>query len=360
MARFMKRLSKTAGLVPGTLVHVGEQRAGTPRITLIDYDTHTFQEKQIQRLEESFPFKETPTVSWINIDGIHQVDIIEKIGSHFNLHPLTLEDIVNTSQRPKCEDLEEYVFVVLKMLTYDEKECRVVTEQVSLILGEHFVISFQEREGDVFEVIRQRIRNDKGRIRKAGPDYLAYALLDAVIDNYFSILEKIAERIESMEEDLVHHPTPETLRVIHGLKQEIIFLRKSVWPLREVVSRLERGEMSLIKKSTKVYLRDLYDHTVQVIDTVETFRDMVSGMLDIYLSSVSNKMNEVMKVLTIIATIFIPITFIAGIYGMNFDPAVSFWNMPELKWPYGYIFALGMMGAVTLAMAVYFKKKKWF
>jgi magnesium transporter len=239
------------------------------------------------------------------------------------------------------------------MLDYDREESKIKVEQVSLILGENFVISFQETEGDIFNPIRERVRNNKGRVRKMGADYLAYVLIDAVVDNYFLILEALGEQIESMEEELVANPTPETLQTIHNLKREMIFLRKSVWPLRELISGLERGESALIRESTGIYLRDVYDHTIQVIDTVETFRDMLSGMLDIYLSSVSNRMNEVMKVLTIIATIFIPLTFLAGIYGMNFE------FMPELRWHWSYPLVWCVMIVIGVAMIFYFKRKKW-
>ncbi len=297
-------------------------------------------------------------MTWINIDGIHEVEIIEKIGSHFGFHPLMLEDIVNTGQRPKLEDSESYIFIVLKMLYFDEKAGEINAEQVSLIIGSNFVISFQEKEGDVFNHIRERIRSAKGRIRKTGADYLAYSLLDAIVDNYFLILEKSGERIGAMEEEVVANPTPPTLQIIHHLKRDIIFLRKSVWPLREVVNGLERSESKLIKKTTRIFLRDVYDHAIQVIDTIETFRDTISGMLDIYLSSVSNKMNEVMKVLTIIATIFIPLTFIAGIYGMNFNPEASAWNMPELNWRFGYFLSLVAMLTVGFVIVAYFKLKK--
>jgi magnesium transporter len=304
-------------------------------------------------VEECFPFKDTPTVTWINIDGIHDVNIIEKIGNHFDLHALILEDILHTDQRPKYEDFENYLFVVLKMLYYEKEKQETRAEQVSLIIGADFVISFQEIEGDVFNPVRERIRNAKGRIRKMGADYLAYALMDAVVDNYFIVLEKLGEEIEGMEDWLVINPTPETLQKIHNLKRETIFLRKSVWPLREVINSLERRDSPLIKETTGLYLRDVYDHTIQVIDTVETFRDLISGMLDIYLSSISNKMNNVMKVLTIIATIFIPLTFIAGIYGMNFK------YMPELEWRWSYPLAWVVMIMITIYMIVYFRNKKW-
>jgi magnesium transporter len=251
------------------------------------------------------------------------------------------------------EDLEEYLFGVLKMLYYDEKEDEVRAEQVSFVLGTNSVITFQERQGDVFKPVRERIRKDKGLVRKRGADYLTYALIDAVVDHYFLILERFGETLEEIEGKVVTAPTPETLQTIHSMKREMIFLRKSVWPLREVISALERGESALIKKKTHIYLRDVYDHTIQVIDTVESFRDMVSGMLDTYLSSISNRMNEVMKVLTIFASIFIPLTFIAGIYGMNFQ------YMPELVWRGGYFIILSIMGAVGISMLAYFRRKKW-
>jgi len=256
-------------------------------------------------------------------------------------------------QRPKYEDFEKYLFVALKMLMLDEKNNEVTSEQVSLIVSSDFVISFQETEGDVFNPIRERLRNAKGRIRKEGADYLAYSLIDTIVDNYFSILEKIGEDVESIEEELVTNPTPKTLQIIHDLKRQTISLRKSVWPLREIVSGLERGEIPVIKKTTRIYLRDVYDHTIQVIDTVETLRDMIAGMLDIYLSSVSNRLNEIMKVLTIISTIFIPITFVTGLYGMNFK------YMPELNWRWGYFGVLGIVLMVVCVMLVYFRRKRW-
>jgi len=354
MPRLLKKVAKKKmGLPPGTLVHVGEKKAEKVRISIIDYDEAHVEEKEAKSVEECFPFKDKPSVTWINVDGLHEVNLIEQLGAHFGLHPLLLEDILHTEQRPKLEDHEAYLFVVLKMFYYNGEAREIEAEQVSLILGPNFVISFQEREGDVFKYVRERIRNSKGRIRKVGADYLAYALIDAIVDNYFIILEKLGETIESLEEELVTNPMPDTLQTIHHLKREMIFLRKSVWPLREVISALDRGESPLIQESTDVYLRDLYDHTIQVIDSVETFRDMVSGMLDIYLSSVSNKMNEVMKVLTIIATIFIPLTFIAGIYGMNFQ------YMPELGWRWGYPAVWFVIGTILIVMLVYFRRKKW-
>ena len=353
MVRFIRKGSRKAGLPPGTLVHIGEKKTEKPRIRLMDYSEDHLEEKDLESIEEGFPYKDTPTVTWINVDGIHEVDVVEKIGQHFDLHPLVQEDILNTDHRPKLEDYENYLFLILKMLTYDDTEKELKMEQVSLIIGPTFVLSFQESEGDVFDTVRERLRKAKGRIRKMGPDYLAYSLGDAIVDHYFLVLEKIGEEIESLEDELITEPGTETVESIHNLKRELIFLRKSVWPLREAIMGLEKGESEIIQDKTAVYLRDVYDHTIQVIDTIETFRDMVSGMLDVYLSSLSNKMNQVMKVLTIIATIFIPMTFIAGIYGMNFK------IMPELEWHWGYLFAWIIMILIGLSMVFYFKKKKW-
>ena len=353
MRRLITKRSQKAGLPPGTLIHIGERKTEKPRIRIIDYNEEQVEEKEAKTIEECFPFKDKPNVTWINIDGIHQVDIIEKLGSYFGLHPLLLEDILNTEQRPKMEDFGDYIFFVLKMLYLGDNKEEMEAEQVSLILGSNFVISFQEREGDVFAPVRDRIRKHKGRIRKAGSDYLAYALLDAIVDNYFLILENVGEKIEDTEQRLAIKPDPETLMSIRELKKEMIFLRKSIWPLREVINGLDRSESPLIHESTNAYLRDVYDHTIQIIDTVESFRDMISGMLDIYLSSLSNKMNEVMKVLTIFASIFIPLTFIAGLYGMNFR------FMPELEWQWGYFAVLFVMVLAGGSMLFYFRRKKW-
>jgi len=353
MPKPIKKRSKKAGLPPGTLVHIGEKKAETSKITIMDYDEAHFQEKETKTIEECLLFKDKPTVTWINIDGLHQVEILERLGECYGLHPLVLEDILDTDQRPKMEDYGEYLFIVLRMLNYNDKSSEIEAEQISLILGTNFVLSFQEKEGDTFNPIRERIRNSKGRIRRMGADYLSYSLLDSIVDNYFIILEKLGEKIEFLEDELVTRPTPETLQIIHHLKREMIYLRKAVWPLREVIGSLERGEPPLVKETIRVYLRDVYDHTIQVIDTIETFRDMVSGMLDIYLSSISNRLNAVMKVLTIIATIFMPLTFLAGIYGMNFK------YMPELEWRWSYPVVWLIMVGIGVSMLLYFRKKKW-
>jgi len=354
MVERLKKRSVKAGLPPGTLVHIGTKRVKETRVRIMDYDEGSVREKAKVALEECLPFRDTDSVTWIDIEGLQDVGLLERLGSGYGLHPLILEDILNTDQRPKSDDMESYIYVVLKMLDFDPATLEIVSEQVSLVLGRNYVISLQEgREGDLFEPLRERIRSGKGRIRRMGPDYLAYALLDSIIDHYFIILEKFAERIEVLEEELVSDPRPETLHQIHRLKRELIFLRKSAWPLREVVNALEKSESGLIRPATKIFLRDIYDHAIHIIDSIETYREMLSGMLDIYLSSVSNRMNQVMKVLTIIATIFMPLTFMAGVYGMNFK------FMPPIAYRWGYPLVLLIMFGIAGVMIHLFKKKKW-
>jgi magnesium transporter len=353
MLKFTKKISKKAGSAPGTLIHIGEKKVEKARITLIDFDSEQLVEQELDSIDDALHRKDLPTNTWLNIDGIHDIEIIEAIGEHFNLHPLVLEDILNTGQRSKVDDFGEYVFIVLKMLHTNQSNSEIRSEQISLVLGNHFLISFQEVEGDVFEPVRERIRKGRGRIRSSGCSYLAYALIDAIVDHYFVILETIGTTIASLEEDLLNEPTSETMEAIHDLKRELIYVRKQVWPMREVINAIIKGGISLIHEQTVIFFRDVYDHTIQVIDTIESYRDVLSGMLDLYLSTISNRMNEVMKVLTVIATIFIPITFVAGIYGMNFK------YMPELDWRWGYAAVWGLIGIITLIMIVYFKRKKW-
>lgn len=345
--------------MPGTPIHIGERKTEEVRIGIIGYDKDTYTQTDIRRVEEIVPYKEKPNIIWINIDGLHETSNVERLGELFDIHPLVVEDILNTEQHPKIDFFDDYVFLVLKMNAYNAESKTIDSEQVSIVFGDNFVLTFQEQPGDVLDGVRNRLKNNKGRIRKLGADYLAYSIIDTVVDHYFTVLEGVGEEIENLEEELVSNPARETLQKIHVLKREMIFLRRSVWPLREVISSMQREESSLIKESTSIYLRDLYDHTIQVADTIETYRDMISGMLDIYLSSMSNRMNEVMKVLTIFAVIFIPLTFIAGIYGMNFNTDKSPFNMPELNWFYGYPFALGIMAAVAIGMVWYFIRKKW-
>ena len=349
-----KKKSKKKGMAPGEVVYMGDKKTEKVRLTVIDYDENNFQEKQLEKVDDCFPFRDTASISWINIDGIHDAELVKKIGAHFNMHSLIMEDIVTLGQRPKIDIFDEHIFLVLKMMSYDEKTNEVQTEQVSIVFGKNFVISFQESDAwDVFNAIRERIRTNKGKIRKMGADYLAYSLVDSIVDNYFMILEKVGEKTEYLEEELIDNPKPKTLQAIHKLKREVIFLRKSVWPLREIINSMTREESALITATTEIYFRDVYDHTIQVIDAVETVRDILSEMVDIYLSSISNKMNSVMKVLTIIATIFMPLTFIVGVYGTNFK------YFPELEWKYGYFMMWSIMILITLGMLYFFRRKGW-
>jgi magnesium transporter len=352
MSRHRHKLAKKAGQPPGTIHTDGAPSTDAVLITVIDYDGDHFTEKQVDQITECFPFRDTETVTWINVDGLGNTRIIEELGRCFTIHPLILEDILNTDQRPKMEDLESYIYLNLKMLSFLDPEHNIKVEHVSMLIGHNFLISFQEDVGDIFDPVRERIRKD-GRIRKFGPDYLAYALIDSIVDNYFVVMEKIEEMVEDLEEELVANPSQQSLQRISRLKKDMIFLRKSVWPLREVINSLEHSESLLIKETTAIYLRDVYDHTIQVIDTLETLRDMVSGMIDIYLSGLSYRMNEIMKVLTLIATIFIPLTFVAGVYGMNFR------YMPELVWEYGYFTVWAVMIGMVILMLVYFRKRQW-
>ncbi len=348
-----KYKSKSPGLPPGTLVHQGERRAEEIKIRLIDYNEESLSEREITDIDECDRYKTTPTVTWINVDGLHEVETLERIGSAYNLHPLVMEDILSTRQRPKIEEYDKYLYLVMRMITCDNETGAVQDEQVSVILGENFVLSFQEQEGDVFAPVRTRIQNPDSRLRKMGPDYLAYALMDAIVDHYFIVLDQIGDRIVAFEETLMEDVEEVELEQIHHLKREMIYLRKSIWPLREVISQINRGESPLIHKKTLVFTRDVYDHTIQVVDTIESYRDMLSGLVDLYLSTLSNRMNEVMKVLTIIATIFIPLTFIAGVYGMNFE------FMPELGWKWAYPAIWAVMGVVAVIMILFFRRRKW-
>ncbi|MCC7429930.1 magnesium/cobalt transporter CorA [bacterium] len=354
MSKFTKKRSKKRGLSPGTLIHIGEQKLENVKISVLDYDENSLLEKEILNVNDCLAFKNKKSVTWLNVDGIHKVEIIKTIGEIFGMHTLVLEDVLNTDQRPKTDIFKDFVFVVLKMIDYNNETNEVETEQLSLVLGENFVLTFQENSKDIFDPLRKRIRTATGKIRKSGSDYLAYAILDAIVDNYFLVLEKLGEKIELTEDELLKNPTPQTLHTIQTLKKEMIFLRKAVYPLREVLVSLERGDSTLFTNTTELYLRDVYDHTIQVIDTVETFREFLSGMLEVYLSSLSNKMNNVMKTLTLMTALFMPLGLVAGIYGMNFK------KMPELEWKFGYPFALFLMGLISVSMLAFMKKKKWF
>lgn len=346
-----RRRSQKAGLPPGTLMLIGEERTEPVTLTLIQYNQATYETRKLRSLDELPSPLPEGMVTWLNVGGLYDLNVIESIGKRFNLHPLLLEDVVNTEQRPKAETYGDSVFVVAKML-YCRKDV-IQAEQVSIVLAPNVVLSFQENGSDVFAPIRERLRNPAGRLRNSGNDYLVYALLDAIVDNYFSVLEALGERIGEIEDRVLADAEPETLRQIHSLKRDLLFVRRAVWPLREVISALQRSESHLITDATRTYLRDVYDHTVQIVDTIETLRDMLAGILDVYLSSLSNRMTAVMKVLTIITTIFMPLSFIASVYGMNFE------HMPELKWRYGYPLVVSGMAVIGMFMVWFFRKKRW-
>ena len=354
MRRGQKIRSGKTGLPPGALVHIGEKLAETAKVTLIDYDGENLEEKSVRSVAELAAYRDRPTVSWIQIDGIHDTALLEQLGGVFGLHPLILEDILNTDQRPKMEDLGDYLFIVLKKFCATaDRNGEFASEQISVILGPGYVISFREKEDGLFHPLRERIRTGKGRMRGAGADYLAYSIIDIIVDSYFYVLETLGERIEREEEALLGKPAERTLQAIQRLKRDLIDLRKSVWPLRETIAALERCESPRIRPATRIYLKDVYDHAIQALDSVETYRDMLSGMIDIYLSSLSNRMNQVMKVLTIIATLFMPMTFLAGVYGMNFR------HFPELEWTWGYPLFWIVTLAIAAAMLILFRRKKW-
>lgn len=353
--------SRKAGLPPGTLVHVGQKRSGKAKVSVIEYDRRSFSARGLTSPDMPLETAGRQRVRWIDVEGLDQVELISRLGKRYGIHPLVLEDVLQTGQRPKLEDYENHLFVVLKMLKYNATERKVDSEQISIVLLKNAVLTFQEGiEGDVFDSIRNRVQGPTGQLRSLGADYLMYSLMDAIVDQYFVILEQLGERIETAEASIVTDPSREALEEIQRLKHELMFVRKSIWSLREVVAQLERGDSRLLKRSTLAYFRDLYDHTITTIETLESYRETLSGLVDLAMSSMSNRMNEVMKTLTIIATIFIPLTFVVGVYGMNFDTSASPWNMPELKWSFGYPVILVVMGIVAVLMLFYFKRKSWF
>lgn len=351
--RNFRGIARKQGMSPGTLVYVGETRDEKATISLVEYDKDTILENHFSKVTELLRHGLNHQISWINVNGVHDVAVVGQIGEFFGIHPLVLEDIVNTHQRPKFEDHDHYSYLVLKMLLPASDGYSTEIQQVSLIVGLNYVISFQELPSKIFDAVKARLFSPLGRMRTLGADYLAYALIDAIIDNYYEVLEFFGEQIEELEDRVVLKPDPLVIKEIHTLKNELLFMRKSVWPLREVINAIQRGDSPMFADETRIYIRDIYDHTIQVIDTIEMYRDMVSGMLDIYLSSISNRLNEVMKVLTIISTIFIPLNFIAGVYGMNFK------YMPELEVVWGYPAILALMAAVAASLLYFFRKRSW-
>ena len=370
MARKLRRLPKVVnrvyedefyhqpGTLPGTIIIDAD--APPPIIFLIDYNQTNFTREQIVTPEECVPYLEMESISWVDVQGLGSQDILQRLGKVFKLHSLVLEDIVNVPERPKTEDYEDQLLFISRMVVPKERICGFHSEQVSLILGKNYLLTVQEEpEHDCFEAVRSRIEKNKGIIRKQGADYLAYALLDAIIDGFFPVLELYGERIEELEEEVIVRPTPQTLQNIYQIRRELLQLRRAIWPQRDAINSLIRDGSDFISEEVRIYLRDCYDHTVQVMDMVETYRELASGLMDVYLSAVSNKMNEIMKVLTIVSTIFIPLTFVAGIYGMNFSTEKSPYNMPELNWYWGYPLCLALMAAIALSLLFFFWRRGW-
>jgi magnesium transporter len=357
-----QRVKKKPGEAPGTAVHTGQKVLDNMLITVHDFDESHYISKDIKNLDEAEKYLQSESKTWIQVRGLHDVEKLQPIWKYFNLHPLVEEDIVNTTQRPKVEPYDEYVFIVLRLIIHPKPEAEAgnsINEQVSIILGENYVLTFQESDAPIFAPITKRLETVNTRLRKLGPDYLAYALIDCIVDHYFASLETIDETIEQIEVEVIENPQKQHLQHIHSLRSELMAFRKSVWSLRDGLNSLLRDESPLVSNEVKLFTRDVYDHLVQVIETLENSREMVYSLYDMYMSNLSNKMNEVMKVLTIIATIFIPLTFIAGIYGMNFNPENSPWNMPELNWYWGYPFSLILMILMVAAMVIFFRRKKW-
>jgi len=347
------KIKRKVGLPPGSLVHIGKQKIENVRVSLIQYDLENYSEKVCKTIDECFPAKDSTQISWINVDGLHDTETIGEIGKHFDLHPLLLEDVLNTRQRPKIEEYDDYIFFTLKMLSIGNEDEMVNSEQVSFVLGKNWLISFQEQEGDIFEGVRIRLRESKGNIRKKGSDYLLYRLIDSVVDNYFTVTEYFSDVTEVLEDKVLESYDQEIMQEIQHLKKQMLSLRKAVNPLREAIISVQKEELELIEESTRRYLRDVYEDIIQVYEGIDTQRDILNSIMDLYLSGMSNRMNQVMKVLTIIATIFIPLTFIVGVYGMNFD------HIPELHWEHGYATVWAIMIAIFIAMLFYFKKKGW-
>ena len=351
MAKRRKNNKNDIGLPPGTLVYNGKVTSERVKITLIEYGETEYFEREFYDLSECMHHVKNGMVKWMNVEGIHKTELIEAIGKHYDIHALTLEDIVHIDQRPKFEEYEHYALGVMKMITFDG---HIHAEQLSLILVGETILSFQEPfGGDAFDVIRNRLRQGKGRVRKLDADYLFYALIDAVVDSYFTVVERIGDVVEEIEEEIMNNENKDSLKKLYELKRELIFLRKQGWPMRDMINNMIRSESDFISKNTHIFLRDLLDHSTRIIDTVETYRDLLSGIMDVYLSNASNRMNEVMKVLTIVSSIFIPVTFIVGVYGMNFD------FMPELRSSYGYATVWAIMIVIMIGQLIFFKRKKW-
>ncbi|MFZ2168202.1 MAG: magnesium/cobalt transporter CorA [Methylococcaceae bacterium] len=353
MSESLSSAAEKSGLPPGSLVHVGEVHKHEHKISVVNYNKSTLEKHTVKSIEDLLPYKTTDTITWVIVDGLKDVGIIDAIGQHFDIHALVLEDILNTHQRPKFEEFDDYLFIVLKAISLGNEEFNVEYEQISLLILNKFVFTFKEKPDEIFDPILNRLNNDKSQIRNLGADYLAYIIMDTIVDEYFALQDSFDELIESVEDDLLTNPSAKTLSKIQKFKRELIFLRRSISPLRELLAAIQRSESPLLDEKTRRYFGDIYDHAIRIIEAMESYRDLIAGMLDIYLSSVSNKMNETMKVLTVFASIFIPLTFIAGVYGMNFD------YMPELKWRWSYPVLWIIFIGVTLFLLRFFKKKQW-
>jgi magnesium transporter len=353
MARFFKKRKETKGQSPGALIFIGNQKVENIRLRMIDYDQAQLKEHELKNILEAAEFKQTKTVTWINVDGLHDLSIMKEIGATFDLHPLLVEDILNTGQRPKLEVFDNCIFIVLKMIRYEIEKQMITNEQLSLVLGDTFLLTFLEQPGDVFEPVRERIRNHKGRIRGSGTDYLAYALMDTVVDSYIFIIEKMGDQIEDIEEEVLEKADPEVMEKINTFKGEMNFFRKSIRPVREAIIQLSKLDSELIREQTVPFLKDLQDLITHAAEAIDTYRDMLSDQFNLYNSVISNRLNDIMKVLTVFAAIFIPLTFITGIYGTNFD------YLPELHFKYSYLVFWLVMIAIAIVMLLFFKKKKW-
>lgn len=353
MPESISSASKKAGLPAGEMVHVGEVHEHKSKITLLDYDKDRLRAHAIGSVQDLRPYKSSDTVSWVIIEGLTDIEMFRELGELFDIHPLVLEDIVNTHQRPKLDEYEDYLYLVLKRFDVAEDNFRVKQEQVSLLLFDNMLLTFKERVDDLFAPVMTRLQAEKGRLRTQSTDYLAYVVLDTIVDGYFALQDSLDLFTDDIEEQLFEQPGPELLTRIQQVKREMIFVRKSLSPLREMLAALERCDSPLLSEKTHIYLRDVYDHTIRVVESVDSYRDLITGMLEIYLSSVSNRLNEIMKVLTVFSTIFIPLTFLTGIYGMNFQ------DMPELKWPWSYPILWGIFVSIPVTLLIYFRKRKW-
>ncbi len=353
MVESFSSVSRKVGLPPGSLVHIGEMLESEARITIIDYNKDTIEELAVESIEQILPYRDQDTVTWVNIEGLGNIELIGAIGEHFNIHPLVLEDILNTHQRPKLEEYDDYLYCVLKGIALAEGRFGVEYEQISILILNNFVFTFKEKQDKLFEPVKRRLRASKGHFRSQGADYLSYVVLDTIVDSYFTLQDSLDEIVDLIEEELLTDPTTETLTNIQTVKRELIYVRRSVSPLRELLNAILRSESPLLQEKTLIYFRDISDHVLRISEAIESTRDMVAGLLDIYITGISNKMNEIMKVLTVFASIFIPLTFITGIYGMNFE------YMPELKWKWGYPLLWVTFLAIPVMLLIYFKKKRW-